>query len=39
MESKGTQRYFLHAILYSKDRPYQVQQLLRSIDLYLFPGG
>lgn len=26
----------MHAILYSKDRPFQVQQLLKSIDRYVF---
>jgi hypothetical protein len=30
------QKYFMHAILYSKDRPFQVQQLLRSFDRFLF---
>lgn len=39
MESASeTRRYFLHAVLYSKDRPFQVQQLLKSMDLFIFNG-
>ncbi len=39
VESSSLEKYFLHAILYSKDRPYQVQQLLHSIDRFMFTGN